>query len=250
MIGPSVSRSFEGAPSKPSLSDTWEPTDQNLWQRVLDVAKGESKQLTQGDRTINSPNRGRGFFPWPHPNGIAWATKQYNGFGGKWRGQTKEAALSLVYPQEDGSNVIIPEFMLGRFEAYLGTMDRLERVHAGTAVTKEGSAGHSAMLDLRSRGWVRFASKGPKGHHYWEITGTGVKAHTFGLWDTFRVRFSELLAGELTHRAVGDLADWCDRNRIGSVRAPGGQKRRLLGVVTAMGLGVQLAPIVQRFTSD
>lgn len=85
------------APSFPHLTDEWQPTNQSLWQTVLDVAKGDKRDFTLGDRTINSPNNGQGFYPWPHPNGLAWAVKQYNGFGGKWKRQeaSKTAAQEL-----------------------------------------------------------------------------------------------------------------------------------------------------------
>lgn len=68
------------------------PTNPSLWSTVLDVAQGKRKEYAIGGRTIHAPNNGRGFYPWPNPKGSAWAVKQYNGFGGNWRGR-KEAGL-------------------------------------------------------------------------------------------------------------------------------------------------------------
>lgn len=82
------------APSKPYLTDKWEATDQRLWLRVLDVARGGKRQMTRtgpkGQRTIHAPNNGRGFRHWPNPKALAWAVKQYNGYGGKWRPKSEE----------------------------------------------------------------------------------------------------------------------------------------------------------------
>lgn len=80
------------APSLPHPVDERVPTNPSLWQAVLDVAQGKKREYTSGGRTIHAPNEGRGFYPWPHPKGSAWAVKQYNGFGGGWRGR-KEAGL-------------------------------------------------------------------------------------------------------------------------------------------------------------
>jgi len=73
------------APSFPNPSDEWEPTNVTMWQRVLDMAKGEAGDYTSGGKTIKTPNNGAGFRSWPSPNGVAWAVKQYNGLGGAWR---------------------------------------------------------------------------------------------------------------------------------------------------------------------
>lgn len=75
-------------PSFPNLVDEYEPTDPALWERVLEVASGDRRDYTQGDRTINSPNDGRGYRGMPsNPKGIAWAVKQYKGFDGNFRKQ-------------------------------------------------------------------------------------------------------------------------------------------------------------------
>lgn len=88
------------APSKPAPTDTWDPTNEKLWLAVLQVAKGKKRQMSKvapgGDlRTIHAPNKGRGFRHWPNPKAIAWAVKQYKGFGGRWREKGKEVEASL-----------------------------------------------------------------------------------------------------------------------------------------------------------
>lgn len=81
-------------PSFPLLRDTREPTNEDLWKDVLDVASGNRRELRVSDRIIHSPNRGRGYRRMPsNPKGIAWAIKQYNGFGGKWRERKSENRL-------------------------------------------------------------------------------------------------------------------------------------------------------------
>lgn len=80
-------------PSFPDLTDTQEPTKLDLWEKCLDVASGKRRQLRIGDREIHAPNNGRGYRNMPHnPKGIAWAIKQYKGFGGAWR--PKRASLA------------------------------------------------------------------------------------------------------------------------------------------------------------
>jgi hypothetical protein len=69
------------APSFPHLTDEYEPTNTALWEKVLEVARGDKEELTIGNRTIHKPDE----FSWPSPPGSAWAVKQYKGFGGNWR---------------------------------------------------------------------------------------------------------------------------------------------------------------------
>ena len=76
-------------PSFPNPKDTQAPTNQSLWDSVLEVASGQRMEMRQGDRVIHSPNNGRGYRNMPHnPNGIAWAVKQYKGFGGNWKNKS------------------------------------------------------------------------------------------------------------------------------------------------------------------
>lgn len=128
------------APSEPYLTDEYQPTNANLWQNVLEVARGDRRELRLGDRTIHAPNDGQGFYPWPHPNGIAWAVKQYNGFNGGWT--RKEAGVA-------------------------------SRMREGvTIATTAGSYEHTAVGLLKRDGLVRLASvSGP--WHYWEPTYRG-----------------------------------------------------------------------------
>lgn len=68
-----------------------------MWERVLEVARGDRQEYTQGDRTIHAPNDGAGFRSWPDPNGTAWAVKQYNGFLGQWKRKgTEKTAEKLT----------------------------------------------------------------------------------------------------------------------------------------------------------
>lgn len=69
------------APSFPYLTDEYEPTNTDLWEKVKEVARGDTRSLTVGSRTITKPDK----FVWPSPPASAWAVKQYNGFGGSWR---------------------------------------------------------------------------------------------------------------------------------------------------------------------
>jgi len=92
------------APSVPYPTDQYQPTKPELWRDVLEVASGDRRELRIGDRIIHSPNDGRGYDNMPHhPNGIAWAVKQYNGFMGGWR---KEATTKNY----DRAKKIIEEF--------------------------------------------------------------------------------------------------------------------------------------------
>lgn len=80
------------APSKPYLTDEYEPTDVHLWEKCLEVVNGKRREFTRNERTIHSPNHGRGYHHMPNPKGIAWAVKQYNGFGGAWKSRTDGVA--------------------------------------------------------------------------------------------------------------------------------------------------------------
>jgi 2'-5' RNA ligase len=79
----------QNAPSKPYLTDTHNATDPNLWEKVLMVARGDLRYMTRvgpkGPRTIHAPNHGLGYRHWPNMRAVAWAVKQYNGYGGRWK---------------------------------------------------------------------------------------------------------------------------------------------------------------------
>lgn len=59
----------------------------------MEVARGDRREFSQGETTIHAPNEGRGFRVWPSPRATAWAVKQYNNFGGGWKGASKTAAM-------------------------------------------------------------------------------------------------------------------------------------------------------------
>jgi hypothetical protein len=77
------------APSFPNLTDEYEPTNSDLWEKVKAVARGDEGELTIGTRTITRPSG----YVWPSPPASAWAVKQYKGFGGGWR---KTSALKIL----------------------------------------------------------------------------------------------------------------------------------------------------------
>lgn len=78
-------------PSYPNLVDEYQPTDEKLWETVLEVASGTRLKYKRDDREINAPNGTRGYRNMPHnPKGIAWAVKQYKGFGGNWKKSAKD----------------------------------------------------------------------------------------------------------------------------------------------------------------
>lgn len=99
------------APSEPYPTDEYGATDRHLWKACLDVASGDRREFTESGRTIHSPNDGRGFRNMPaNPNGIAWAVKQYNGFGGAWKPH-REALdhLAQLYVMAQGGVVQTPQ---------------------------------------------------------------------------------------------------------------------------------------------
>jgi len=96
----------QNAPSKPYLTDEWKPIDQHLWDTVLEVAKGERREFTRpgpnGPRTIHAPYKGLGFRHWPNPKAIAWAVKQYDGFGGQWKSRKDKEVTAYQYDFRKG----------------------------------------------------------------------------------------------------------------------------------------------------
>lgn len=84
------------------LTDEWEPTDEHLWGRLLELARGDVSELRISGGTIEAPNHGQGFHPWPNPNGSGWVVKQYNDLGGKWKRRA-----SLI-PCLHGESVVLP----------------------------------------------------------------------------------------------------------------------------------------------
>ena len=131
------------APSKPYLTDQFEPTNKSLWADVLDVARGDKREMTLGKRTIHAPNNGKGYYPWPHPLGSAWAVKQYKGFGGAFR----KKAFQL---------------------------DPLPLMASGaTTTTKVATEEHTRMQKFEKLGLVRPTLAGQR--CYWDITAKGAQ---------------------------------------------------------------------------
>lgn len=179
------------APTQPYLTDEYRPTNGHLWQSVLDVAKGERREFRLGERTIHAPNEGRGFYPWPHPNGIAWAVKQYNGFNGGW--SRKEAGIAA-------------------------------RMREGaTIATEAGSYEHTAVELLKTDGLVRLAStSGP--WHYWEPTYRGWRHFRAALGDDLRRKMDDLLR-DFSAEKAHEVGLWFEANfRVKSPKTPKGGK--------------------------
>ncbi len=205
----------QNAPSKPDPTDEWEPTDERLWLRVLMVAKGQKREMTRvgpnGPRTIHAPNKGLGFRHWPNPKATAWAVKQYNGYGGRWKGRdekgndvtTKSASYNLLQQQA------------------------LEQMRLGAVLsTSEASPEHHAMLDLERRDLVQLIEANDhRGECYWDITYGGVRHVTASLEGELSRKMKALLSGPYDVAEAKRIADWLEANfRFKSPKTPRGQK--------------------------
>jgi hypothetical protein len=62
-----------------------EPKDEDLWQDVLAVTKGEKDSVSANGETVEAPNDGDGFDVYPSAYSNGWATKMYNKLGGEWK---------------------------------------------------------------------------------------------------------------------------------------------------------------------
>lgn len=194
-------------PSFPQLRDEREATNEALWKRVLDVASGRQREYTQGDRTIHAPNDGRGYKDMPaHPKGIAWAVKQYNGFGGQWRGQ-KEKDVQARSPV-------------------------LRVLAAGGVAVSEGNE-----LDAMARAGLIKLSGEQGTRRYWDITAAGRKIALAGLKEELVRKVDALKDRGKTYgendkltepdkALMRDLAVWFRKNfRVDTAKTPKGQKR-------------------------
>lgn len=153
-------------PSFPNLVDEYQPTNERLWKDVLDVASGGRRDLTILDRTINSPNDGRGYRGMPsNPKGIAWAIKQYKGFGGGFKKRTSSEEGTVVrtlgsprFPKKDVSD--------------FGWGQRLARMAAGGIEVTEGQ--DPEAIRLIAEGKIKLAgTRGPR--CYWDLVHSGVQ---------------------------------------------------------------------------
>lgn len=195
-------------PSKPYFTDEYEPTNETLWERVLEVVNGKRRQYTQSGRTINSPNHGRGYRHMPNPKGIAWAVKQYKGFGGGWKARKEDVVAHT---------------------AELRIMAR-----GGVVVARPGE------LDaLGTLGLARVASEA-HGRVYWDVTAKGQRVALSGLKQELLQKVKDLQdrakaypedSKELNlsredKLAMKELAVWFRKHfRVDSAKTPKGQKR-------------------------
>ena len=176
------------SPSEPYPTDEYEPTDADLWQKCLDVVNGELREFTAYGRTIHSPNDGRGYEHMPNPKGIAWAVKQYNGFGGGWK--KREAHQTQLRILANG----------GAVAARAGELD-----------------------DLGRRGLARVSGKA-HGRVYWEVTAKGRRVALAGIVSELTMRMEALLQAFDPLKAK-ELGEWLDSNfRVSSPKTPKGGK--------------------------
>lgn len=202
----------QNAPSKPYLTDEWKPTDEPLWLKVLMVAKGRKREMTRvgpnGPRTIHAPNHGHGFRHWPNPKATAWAVKQYNGYGGRWKGK-----------DEDGQEVTTKA---------AAQQNALEQMRLGAILTTvEGTPEHRSMLALEDRDLVQLVeASDARREYYWDITYQGLRHVTASLGGELTRRMESLLQGDYDVEEAKKLAVWLNDNfRFKSPKTPRGQKQ-------------------------
>lgn len=178
------------APSFPHLTDEHVPTNSPLWDKVLEVARGDVPEMTVGDRTITAPSG----YVWPSPPASAWAVKQYNGFGGGWR---KRAAADRY--QRRALRILL----------------------AGGVVTSRLAEEHEWMAQLQWRKLAHPIHDGGE-HRMWDA---GERVIVAGFANELTKRVEKTLAGELAPGPYAELAEWLDRNfRVDSAKTPRGQK--------------------------
>ena len=229
-------------PSYPNLVDEYEPTDVKLWETMLEVASGDRLQYNRDDREVNSPNGSRGYRNMPHnPKGIAWAVKQYKGYGGSFR---KQATGTVV--RHLGSPIFDRIDVTGdAFDIQMRTLSaavkadewekRLTRMVAGGVEITHGIETQDAQT-LADAGLLRLASnKGPR--TYWEITAEGTRYLTAGLKTDLIKKVTDLAAltkkyrdGDKASREdktqMREVAKWFRQNfRVDSAKTPRGQKK-------------------------
>jgi superoxide dismutase len=69
------------------------PTNQELWDKVIKLTKGELKELSHNGKTVQSPNEGKGFTKYPSAYANGWAAKTYKDLGGKWKKESSDHKL-------------------------------------------------------------------------------------------------------------------------------------------------------------
>ena len=66
------------------------PTNQELWDKVIKLTKGELDELSHNGKTVQSPNEGKGFTKYPSAYANGWAAKVYKDMGGKWKKESSD----------------------------------------------------------------------------------------------------------------------------------------------------------------
>lgn len=210
-MGPKVTRyavcdacsgrtALRNAPSKPYFTDEYKPTDPVLWERCLEIVNGERRQFTQSGRTIHAPNHGRGYRHMPNPKGIAWAVKQYNGFGGGWKNKDEGSEGGIA--EQEGTNTAALRLLAsgGVVLALPGELDALGR-----------------------QGLARVAGEA-HGRVYWDATARGVRVALSGLVEELTRRMEALLR-DFDPAESKALGEWLDANfRVSSPKTPKGGK--------------------------
>ena len=84
------------------------PTNPDLWESILDLARGVStKPVKAKGEVVNPVNKGRGFETYPSAYANGWALAQYKRLGGKWKKESsymmasRLAALHLESAKRD-----------------------------------------------------------------------------------------------------------------------------------------------------
>jgi hypothetical protein len=179
------------------------------------VAKGRKREMTRvgpnGPRTIHAPNKGRGFRHWPNPKATAWAVKQYNGYGGRWKGR-----------DEDGQEVTTKAASDASF-----AQQALESMRLGSVLTTvPTSTQHATLLDLESRDLVQLIeASDARNEFYWDLTYQGMRHVTASLGDELTRRMEGLLQGTYDVNAAKQTASWLEATfRFKSPKTPRGQK--------------------------
>lgn len=182
-------------PAKPYFTDEYGPTDPKLWEKVLEVARGQRRYFTRSERTIHAPHEGRGFRHWPNPRAVAWAVKQYNGFNGGWKKKDVTGSQLLV-------------------QARL----------SGILATKTATLEHEAAEQLREGGLVRL-DRTQGDWHYWATTYQGARLVRASLGEELKHKMHDLLENFDVDKGKA-VGAWIDDNfRVSSPKTPKGGKQ-------------------------
>lgn len=61
------------------------PTKPELWDKMIQMAKGKLNSVTEGGKTIKAPRKGKGFKRYPSAYANGWALAMYDKLGGGWK---------------------------------------------------------------------------------------------------------------------------------------------------------------------